>query len=236
MGVFSEVMRQKVHRQARAISNTELKVYNTVQLATEIEAFKKQERSLMTKVEQQQYVESVMQEKLGELNEQLENSQELCRSQIRKLQESQEQLQEYVSDNFGEDDGELMEKVEKFQQNLDLYKEIVKDPRCYMEGVEAQAVEDGEEPVEEDADMRSAHLVAKAMCNRNMTPEEEDREQEKIEQIQRDEEDLCNEKQWTQLQTMGIVFFAIVLLMLTIRFVKKGSTGAEDMGVEEMEE
>ena len=35
---------------------------------------------------------------------------------------------------------------------------------------------------------------------------------------------------------MGIVFFAIVLLMLTIRFVKKGSTGAEDMGVEEMEE
>ena len=52
MGVFSEVMRQKVHRQARAISNTELKVYNTVQLATEIEAFKKQERSLMTKVEQ----------------------------------------------------------------------------------------------------------------------------------------------------------------------------------------
>lgn len=183
MGVFSEVMRQKVHRQARAISNTELKVYNTVQLATEIEAFKKQERSLMTKVEQQQYVESVMQEKLGELNEQLENSQELCRSQIRKLQESQEQLQEYVSDNFGEDDGELMEKVEKFQQNLDLYKEIVKDPRCYMEGVEAQAVEDGEEPVEEDADMRSAHLVAKAMCNRNMTPEEEDREQEKIEQI-----------------------------------------------------
>lgn len=90
MGIFAEVVRQKVHRQARAISTTELKVYNTVQLATEIEAFKRQERSLMTKVEQQQYVESVMKEKLGELSEQLENSQELCRSQIRHLQETQE--------------------------------------------------------------------------------------------------------------------------------------------------
>jgi len=103
-----------------------------------------------------------MKEKLDELNEQLENSQELCRDQIRKLQESQEQLQEYVSENFGEDD-DLMEKVEKFQQNLDLYKEIVKDPKCYMEGVEAQAEQDGEEQQpfvgEEDADMRSAHLV-----------------------------------------------------------------------------
>ena len=69
MGMMGEVMRQKVNKQARAISNSELKIYSTVQLATEIEAFKKQERSLMAKVEQQQYIESVMKEKLDALNQ-----------------------------------------------------------------------------------------------------------------------------------------------------------------------
>ena len=84
--------------------------------------------------------------------------------------------------------------------------------------------------------MRSAALITKAMCNRNLTSEEEDREHDRLDQIQKDEEELCNEKQWTQLQTMGIVFFAIVLLMLTIRFVKKGSSGPDDMNEEDMEE
>lgn len=128
-----------------------------------------------------------------------------------------------------------MERVEKFQQNLDLYKEIVKDPKCYMEAVEAYAEKDGEDLVEEDVDIRSAALVTKAMCNRNLTLEEEDREHDRLDQIQKDEEELCNEKQWTQLQTMGIVFFAIVLLMLTIRFVKKGSS-SPDINDEDMEE
>lgn len=128
-----------------------------------------------------------------------------------------------------------MERVEKFQQNLDLYKEIVKDPKCYIEAVEAYAEKDGEDLVEEDVDIRSAALVTKAMCNRNLTLEEEDREHDRLDQIQKDEEELCNEKQWTQLQTMGIVFFAIVLLMLTIRFVKKGSS-SPDINDEDMEE
>jgi len=63
----------------RAVSNDKLTIYNTVQLATEIEVHKKQERSMMVQVEQQQQVERVMQEELGRLNEQLEASQEMCR-------------------------------------------------------------------------------------------------------------------------------------------------------------
>ena len=91
-------------------------------------------------------------------------------------------MQDYVSENFSEDD-DLMERVEKFQQNLDLYKEIVKDPKCYMEAVEAYAEKDGEYLVEEDVDIRSAALVTKAMCNRNLTLEEEDREHDRLDQI-----------------------------------------------------
>ena len=50
--MMSEVTRQKVKKQARAISNSELEIYNTVQLAAETVAIKKQERSLIALVEQ----------------------------------------------------------------------------------------------------------------------------------------------------------------------------------------
>ena len=49
--IFAEKMRQTVRRQARQTKASDLKIFNTVQLATEIEAIKQQERTLMTKVE-----------------------------------------------------------------------------------------------------------------------------------------------------------------------------------------
>ena len=51
------------------MTNDKLTIYDTVQLAKEIEVHKKQERSLMTQVEQQQYVEKVMREELDRLND-----------------------------------------------------------------------------------------------------------------------------------------------------------------------
>ena len=51
MDILREKVRQDVQRKARSAKSTDLKIYSTVQLATEIEAIKTQERSLMTKVE-----------------------------------------------------------------------------------------------------------------------------------------------------------------------------------------
>lgn len=49
--LMGEAMRQQVQRKARSVPNSKLSIYSTVQLSTEIEAIKKQERALMTKVE-----------------------------------------------------------------------------------------------------------------------------------------------------------------------------------------
>ena len=48
MGSFlAETMRHKVNKQVRDLSCAKLSIYSTVQLAKEIEVFKKQERSLI---------------------------------------------------------------------------------------------------------------------------------------------------------------------------------------------
>lgn len=52
----------------------ELKICSVVQLATEIEAIKKQERALMSKRETQQYVEQEMEDELADLQMQLEDN------------------------------------------------------------------------------------------------------------------------------------------------------------------
>ena len=81
-------------------------------------------------------------------------------------------LQEVVTANCGED-SELHDEVEKFRQNLDLYKDVVRDPQTMLEQIEAQMQEDGEELEGEDADSKINSLVAKAMASRNLTREEE---------------------------------------------------------------
>ena len=130
--------------------------------------------------------------------------------------------------NCGED-SELHDEVEKFRQNLDLYKEVVRDPQAVIEQVEAQLQEDGEELEGEDADSKINSLVAKAMAPRNLTREEEEREAQKA--ALQDEEDaaLSSEKQWTNLSMLGVIFVALALLILTIQVVKKKGDPAQDM-------
>ena len=130
--------------------------------------------------------------------------------------------------NCGED-SELHDEVEKFRQNLDLYKELVRAPQAVIEQVEAQLQEDGEELEGEDADSKINSLVAKAMAPRNLTREEEEREAQKA--ALQDEEDaaLSSEKQWTNLSMLGVIFVALALLILTIQVVKKKGDPAQDM-------
>ena len=83
--LLGEAMKQRVQTELVNISNDNLQIYNTVQMATEIEACKKQERALMAKVEQQQYVEAEMKSELDSVRQQLEEGQEFCRDKIMKM-------------------------------------------------------------------------------------------------------------------------------------------------------
>ena len=70
--LMGEKLRQKVHQNMP--KQEELKICSVVQLATEIEAIKKQERALMSKRETQQYVEQEMEDELADLQMQLEDN------------------------------------------------------------------------------------------------------------------------------------------------------------------
>ena len=67
--LMGQKLRQKVHQNMPR--SEELKICSVVQLATEIEAIKKQERALMTKREAQQYVEQEMEDELANLQMQI---------------------------------------------------------------------------------------------------------------------------------------------------------------------
>lgn len=56
------------------MADNKLTIYNTVQLAIEIEAIKKHERALLTKVERQQYIEREIKSELNLLNTKLEKT------------------------------------------------------------------------------------------------------------------------------------------------------------------
>ena len=92
-------------------------------MSTEIEAIKKQEMALMTKMEMQRYTESEMQTKLAELQENLEDGQELVRVEVRKLQSKYEVSVEDV----------YFDEVQKLTSNLNLYRKIIKDPQEYLD-------------------------------------------------------------------------------------------------------
>ena len=70
--LMGEKLRQKVHQNMP--KQEELKICSVVQLATEIEAIKKQERALMSKRETQEYVEQEMEDELADLQMQLEDN------------------------------------------------------------------------------------------------------------------------------------------------------------------
>mmetsp|Transcript_19074 Transcript_19074/g.25823 ORF Transcript_19074/g.25823 Transcript_19074/m.25823 type:complete len:100 (+) Transcript_19074:1873-2172(+) len=97
-----------------------------------------------------------------------------------------------------------------------------------VESVEAAMIEEGEE-LEQDVDARTTALIARAMSSRNLTREEEEREQQKIAQVDEEDAAISNEKQWTNLSMLGVVFVALALLILTIQIVKKKGDAGQDL-------
>ena len=53
-------------------------------------------------------------------------------------------LRELVVEHCGEA-SELLEEVERLQQNMDLYKTIVKDPVSHVEALAAEAVDEDQD-------------------------------------------------------------------------------------------
>ena len=128
--MMGETMRRKVNKKIKEVNDNKLKIYKTIQLTTELEAIKKQELNLLTKVEIQRYTQSMLKKSLDEMKEQFESSSDYVRGEIRKLQDKFESLKVQSSgENFAQ---EMYDVLQKLRQNLDLYKEIVRDPNAYI--------------------------------------------------------------------------------------------------------
>lgn len=146
------------------MSDSKLKIRSVIQLSTEIEAIKKQELVLLTKVEMQRYTESEMKTKLAELQEQLEDCSELVRGEVRKLQAKYNAV--VVEEGYDDIGEEMSEHIEKFSENLQIYKQIVRDPMEYLKQIHLETTAVGDERIQE--------IVEMALNNRHLTADEWD--------------------------------------------------------------
>ena len=187
-----------------------------MQLATEIEAIKKQERALLTKVESQQYLEREMRSELEQLRSKLFDIIELARSEVTKLQTSQEAyLEELVVS--GVDVPETTKALKYLEENLELYKSIIRDPESFVERVVEEMQEDGEYPEGED---RMYQVVRRALASRNLSQEEKELQEEREAREEQVEEVVESEKNWSRLQMLMATIVALVILIVTFKVVK----------------
>ena len=119
--MMGEKMRQKLQSNM-SLKNEEMRIYSASQLSTEIEAIKGQERGLLTKVEQQRYVEQEMLTQIADIKEQLVGTTEIATQDLEKLKERHSELTEMV------EEGDQAEEVAKFSQNIEIYERIVDGP------------------------------------------------------------------------------------------------------------
>ena len=105
---------------------------------------------------------------MEELQEQFESSSDVVRDEIYRLQDKFEILKEQ---NSGENSYQEMEDVlQKLRENLDLYKEIVRDPVAYIATLPAGTAD---APKMTDLDRERA-IYKKGLKQRHKTPEELD--------------------------------------------------------------
>ena len=70
----------------------------------------------------------------------------------------------------------MQDDIGKVGQNLELYKQVVRDPVSYCEGILSGMIQemlDGGEELGEDADERIRSVVQRALAQRHLTNEEE---------------------------------------------------------------
>lgn len=164
--MMGETMRRNVKQKIKEVNDNKLKIHKTIQLTTEVEAIKKQELTLLTKVEIQRYMQSEIKKSLEELQEQFESSSDVVREEIRRLQDKFESLKvQYSGENFAQ---EMYDVLQKLRQNLDLYKEIVRDPVAYISILPAGTTD---KPKMTDLDRERA-IYKKGLKQRHKTPEE----------------------------------------------------------------
>ena len=120
----------------------------------------------------------------------------------------------------------MLEEMERVKQNLELYEEYVEDPKAVLDSTKEEKEANGEELETEVASL-NASLVTSAMSRRNLTPAEQQREEERLEAQKAEEADVENAQQWSILQVLVAVFAGVILLLLTISLLKKGG-GDED--------
>ena len=77
-----------------------------------------------------------MKTSLAEMQDQLEDCSELVRGEVRKLQSKYDAVVE--EEGYDDCDEDMAEKIENFAENLDLYKNIVRDPVEYLKGIQEE--------------------------------------------------------------------------------------------------
>ena len=125
----------------------------------------------------------------------------------------------------GIEDADLAEEMVKVAQNIELYKEIVRDPVSFIQGVIAVMEEEG--IVIEDGEDRTQALVTKALASRYLTREEEQLWQEKQAREENENEAIESDKQWGNLQVLAALILALVFLIITFKVVKPGDDEGE---------
>ena len=122
---------------------------------------------MITKVEQQKYVEQEIRDELETLQKQLADYQEVAQGKIAKMVTRKDALSEAIAEHQGEE-SELLEEVVKIEQNLELYESMVADPAAFIAGIEEQIAEEGTEMPEKASAKRDA-LLTKAWEPRHLS-------------------------------------------------------------------
>ena len=120
----------------------------------------------------------------------------------------------------GIEDVDIEEDMEKLTQNLELYKQIIRDPVSFLEGIMA-----GEEGKTWGDD--HWHVVSKALNSINLTREEEELFEEKKAREEYEYEALESEKQWGYVTVLAALILALVFLIVTFKIVKHEEIQAE---------
>lgn len=115
------------------------------------------------------------------------------------------------------EDDEVNEALVKLQENLNLYKEIIRNPEAHIESVVAEMEEEGEFP---EGDDRMYKIVKRTLAPRYLSQEEQELEAEKVAREEHEDEALESDKHWSKLQVLMATVVALVLLIVTLKVIK----------------
>ena len=150
---------------------SELKIFNTTQLCSEIETMKKQERRELDKSELNARLADQMKQQIELLEGEISTKKEKIVGKIETVSAKQEELQQLLADNEDED---LKNAVNAIGENIELYTQIQEDPEGVVDANTNTLVELGEYQEDAEPDVKVDAIIKKAMETRTLTRKEQE--------------------------------------------------------------